>query len=127
GEGLNGGEARDRGDVGIGRGFADAIPFFFVGILRREKKNFAGTVGGGIIFRGENDEAGAFFVVTGEVVEIVFLRKNVSLRDFFAAGEAPKNDGGVHLSGEGGATRRVGGVGFAFAALLGGGKCCKNE
>ncbi len=127
GERLNGGEACDRGDVGIGRGFADAVPFFFVGILGRKEENFAGTVGGGIIFCGEDDEAGAFFVVTGEVVEIVFLRKNVSLQDFFAAGEAPEDDRGVNLSGEGGTASGVGGVGFAFAALLGGGKCRKNE
>ena len=80
-----------------------------------------------MIFGRENDEAGAFFVVAGEVVEIVFLRKNGGLQDFFAAGEAPEDDRGVNLRGEGGAASGVSGVGFAFATLLGGGKSCKNQ
>src|SRR2546429_7130144 len=48
------------------------------------------------LFRSrEQDEARAFFVVPGQVIEILFLRKNVILRDFFSAREAPEDDGRV--------------------------------
>jgi hypothetical protein len=56
---------------------------------------------------GENDQAGSFFIVAGEVIKIVFLRKNVGLRNFFAAGESPENDRTVDLSGDPGPARGV--------------------
>jgi hypothetical protein len=57
--------------------------------------------------------------VAREVVEVVFLAEDVGLRGFFAAGEAPQEDRGIHLRGEFRAARGVDAVGFAVAALLG--------
>jgi len=57
--------------------------------------------------------------MAGEVVEVVFLRKDVGLREFFAAGEAPEEDWGIDLRGEFGAASGVDAVGFAVAAFLG--------
>jgi len=67
--------------------------FSFCGSLR-EKKCFARNIRDiALLTRGKDNQAGAFFVVAGEVVEILFLGEEVGLRNFFAAGEAPKNDG----------------------------------
>ena len=63
----------------------------------------------------------AFFVVASEVIEVVFLREDVGLRGFFAAGEAPEKDRGIDLCGEFGAACGVDTVGFAVAAFLGAG------
>jgi hypothetical protein len=68
--------------------------------------------------RWKNDQAGAFFIVTCEVVKIVFLLEDVILGELLAAGEAPEEDRGVDLRGEFGAAGGVNAVGFAFAALL---------
>jgi hypothetical protein len=57
--------------------------------------------------------------VAGKVIEVVFLREDVGLRGFFAAGEAPEEDRGVDLRGKFGAAGGVDAVGFAVAALLG--------
>src|SRR2546429_1036716 len=71
------------------------------------------------LFRSrEQDEARAFFVVPGQVIEILFLRKNVILRDFFSAREAPEDDGRVNLGSQLRAALGVDAVRFAFAALL---------
>ena len=71
---------------------------------------------------GQDDEAGRFFVVAGEVIKVVFLREDVGLRGFFAASEAPEKDRGIDLSGELGAARGVDAIGFALAAFLGVGR-----
>ncbi len=68
---------------------------------------------------GENNQPGALFVVAGKIVKILFLaREDVGLRDFFAAGKTPQNDGDVGLRGELRAALGVNDVRFAFAALL---------
>src|SRR2546430_289401 len=48
----------------------------------------------------------------------IFLRKNVILRDFFSAREAPEDDGRVNLGSQLRAALGVDAVRFAFAALL---------
>ena len=53
-----------------------------------------------MVWSGKNDEPGAFFVVAGEIVKILFLREYVGLQDFFAAGKTPQNDGDVGLCGK---------------------------
>ncbi len=58
--------------------------------------------------------------MAGEVIEIIFLSKDVGLGELFAAAEALENDGAFAFRGEGGAASGVDGVGLAFAALLGG-------
>jgi hypothetical protein len=70
--------------------------------------------------RREQDEACAFFVVPGQVIEILFLRENVILRDFFPPREAPEDDRRVNLGSQLRAALGVDAVLFAFAALL----CC---
>src|SRR5262249_9055511 len=81
------------------------------------------------VFGRQEDYAGAFFVVAGEVVEIVFLRKNVGLGDLFAATEAPEDDRAVAMGNERGAAGGGDGGGFALAALLSRHKPCgkKNQ
>src|SRR5713101_2296255 len=59
------------------------------------------------------------FFVAGQVVEAIFLVKNVGLSRFFAARVTPKNDRPVHLCGNLGAALGVDAIGFALAALLG--------
>src|SRR2546430_13169574 len=102
-----------------------SVPFFFIGALRRKKKDSPLPVQGRVcrcrvvaLSRREQDEARAFFVVPGQVIEILFLRKNVILRDFFSAREAPEDDGRVNLGSQLRAALGVDAVRFAFAALL---------
>ncbi len=68
--------------------------------------------------RGKNQKAGAFFIVASEVIEIFFLLKDVGLGNFFAAGEAPKNNRPIGLCRQLGAAFRVDAIGFALAAPL---------
>jgi hypothetical protein len=57
--------------------------------------------------------------VAGEIVEIFLLLENISLGNFLAASETPKNDWPVDLRRHLGAAFGVDAVGFALAALLG--------
>src|SRR5882762_6414858 len=110
----------------VRRRHANAVPFFFLRILCGEKKCFARNIRDiALLTPGKDNQAGAFFVVAGEVVEILFLGEEVGLRNFFAAGEAPKNDGPIGLRRELGAAFGVDAIGFAFAALLGYRAFCK--
>src|SRR5215475_65142 len=85
-------------DSGVGRRDSNAIPLFSSEIFGRKKENFAGAVGRIGIFCGrENDQAGALFVVACEVIEIIFLREDVSLRKLFAACKNPEDDGAIVL------------------------------
>jgi hypothetical protein len=56
--------------------------------------------------------------VTGEIVEVFFLRKDVGLRRFLAASETPEEYRGIDLRGDFGAAIGVDAVGFALASLL---------
>jgi hypothetical protein len=140
GVGLHRDETSARLDAWIGRRNAEAVPFFLGGIFRGKKKNFLRNIGdssgraAGIrcsgFLGGKNNQAGAFFVVAGEVIEIVFLSEDVGLRGLFAAGEAPEEDGRVDLRGEFGAARGIDAVRFAVAAFLGlrlGGQRCEAQ
>src|SRR5579859_4399341 len=122
-EGEHTGKAGARLNAGVGGRQAEAVPFFLVGILGRQKKNFLRAVpawsAGAVFLRRQKNQAGSFFIVAGEVVEILFLLEDVILGEFFAAGESPEEDGGVDLGGELGAAGSVNAVGFAFAAFLG--------
>jgi hypothetical protein len=74
---------------------------------------------GAVLCVGQENHAGAFFVVAGQVVEAIFLVKNVGLSRFFAARVTPKNDRPVYFCGDPGAALGVDAIGFALAVLLG--------
>src|SRR6266403_1529147 len=82
-----------RFDARVGWRHADAVPSFFLRILCREKKCFSRDARHfAFLPRGQDYQAGSFFVVARKVIEILFLLKNVVLRAFFAARKAPQND-----------------------------------
>src|SRR5208282_2813169 len=115
-----GSEAGARFDAGIGGRHAKAVPLFFCGIFGGQEENLARPIPGvvAVFCGGQENKPGAFLVVAGEVIKVIILGENISLREFFAAGEAPKNDRAIDLGGELGAAIGVNTVGLAFAALL---------
>ena len=59
--------------------------------------------------------------MAGEIVEVVFLGEDVGLGEFFAAGEAPQDNGTFAVRGEGAAAVGIDRVWFTFPTLFGGG------
>ena len=82
-EWLYRGKARGRFDARVGWRDSCAVPLFFGWVFLREKEHFARpipNIAGGTVFQcGQKDQAGAFFVMASEVVEVFFLREDVGL------------------------------------------------
>jgi hypothetical protein len=73
-------KSRARFDAGIRGRHANAIPFFFLQILCGKKKSFARNIRDVALLASRKDnQPGAFFIVAGQVVEILFLGKDVGL------------------------------------------------
>ena len=117
---LDGGKAGFRRDAGIGRAHAHAVPALLGKIARRQEKNFGGTLPA--FFRGvcgNDQERRAFFIVPGEVVEVLFLVENVGGRGVFLAGVAEDDDGRAKFRDQSRAALGEDGIGLAFASRYG--------
>src|SRR5690349_20857568 len=124
GEGHYAGESGSRLDTRIGRRHSHAVPFFLAWIFRGEEEDFAWPAPrsarcfGVLLSRWKHDQSGAFLVVACQIIEVLFLREDIVLRNFFASGEAPQDDGRIKLGSQFGAPLGVKTVRFAFAPLL---------
>ena len=80
-------------------GVSQAVPFFLGRIFlgEEESKFLTGRLGPWGFSLKEYDKAGFFFVVTGEVIEIIFLGRRLGLGEFFAAGFPFGGRWGLHI------------------------------
>src|SRR5208282_2208353 len=119
---LNQREASARFNSGISGRHEHANPFFSLWILGLKEEDFARpfpvVLFGAAACGRQKEQRGSWFVVAGEVIEILILGENVGLRVLFVPGQAEQHDGAVNVGSEFRAAFGIDGIGFAPAPLL---------
>ena len=94
-------EAGLRDDAGIRRPQTRAVPSFIGQIARRQKENLARAFERLPLGRfGNQNESGARFVVAGEIIKILFLKKGFDDGHGFLAGVAEEHERPVQLGAQ---------------------------